>query len=165
MDEQPENQQQTKQGTSAQDEADAQIAAWKEKYLRAIADYQNLRKRTDEEKQEVRMFAGRVVIEKLLPVVDMLEKAKQHLNDQGLALAMKEFHGLLGALGVEQVDAKGKVFDPMEMDCVEVVDGKEQDIVVSVVSPGYRMHGVTIRPAKVAVGAVKEQNKKEEPAE
>jgi len=54
---------------------------WKEKYIRALADYQNLSKRSAEEKIVIRTFASQIVIEKLLPVVDSLEKAEAHVKD------------------------------------------------------------------------------------
>jgi len=125
---------------------------WKEKYIRALADYQNLEKRTETERGQIQTFAGLVVIEKLLPVVDLLEKAQEHLKDQGLELALKELHAFFQALGVEKIDVVGKKFDPYSMDCVDIVPGGEENTVVSVFTPGYRMHHKVIRPAKVKVG-------------
>ena len=125
---------------------------WKEKYLRVLADYQNLEKRTEEERREIRMFAGIVILEKLLPVVDLLETAQEHLKDQGLELALKELTVVFYSLGVEKIEVMGKIFDPYSMDCIEIVESGEEDVVVSVVCPGYRMHGKMIRPAKVKVG-------------
>lgn len=133
---------------------------WKEKYIRAIADYQNLEKRTEKEHHQVRMFAGLVVIEKLLPVVDLLEKADEHLQDQGLKLALKELYSFFRSVGVEKIDVMGKTFDPYSMDCIEIVEGGEENTVVSVVSPGYRMHSKLIRPAKVKVGKKPEEEEK-----
>ena len=135
------------------EEAEAEV--WKNKYIRALADYQNLEKRTREEQNQVRMFAGLVVIEKLLPVVDLLEKAQEHLKDQGLALALKELYLFFKAIGVEKIDVLGKIFDPYTMDCVEIVDDGKENEVVSVITPGYRMYEKIIRPAKVTVGRKK----------
>jgi molecular chaperone GrpE len=126
--------------------------AWKEKYMRALADYQNLEKRTEKEHHQVRQSAGIVVIEKLLPVVDLLEKAAEHLKDQGLELALKELYSFFHSVGVEKIDVMGKLFDPYTMDCIDIVRGGEENTVVSVVTPGYRMHSKLIRPAKVKVG-------------
>ncbi|HCM82261.1 MAG: Protein GrpE [Microgenomates group bacterium GW2011_GWC1_43_11] len=125
---------------------------WKDKYIRALADYQNLEKRTRDEHYQVRMFAGLAVIEKLLPVVDLLEKAADHLRDQGLELALKELYSFFHSVGVEKIDVLGKPFDPYNMDCIEIVPEGDENTVVSVVSDGYRMHGKIIRPAKVKVG-------------
>jgi molecular chaperone GrpE len=134
-----------------------EVEIWKEKYIRVLADYQNLEKRTQDEKQEVRMFASLVVIEKLLPVVDLLEKAQEHLQDQGLELALKELNTFFRTIGVEKIDVAGKTFDPYEMDCIEIVAGAKENMVVTVVSAGYRMHNKIIRPAKVTVGKKEEK--------
>lgn len=124
---------------------------WKNKYVRALADYQNLEKRTDEEKQEVRMYATRMFLEKLLPVIDNLEMADTHVGDEGLSIAMKEMHALLTKFGVEKIDVLGETFDPYKMECIELVEG-EKNKVVEVTSSGYVMHGKLLREAKVKVG-------------
>jgi len=125
---------------------------WKEKYFRALADYQNLQKQTQEEHYQVRMFAGLVVIEKLLPVVDLLEKAQEHLNDQGLELALKELYSFFHSIGVEKIEVVGKLFDPHIMECSEVVEHIKDNEVIEEVRAGYTMHGKVIRVARVKVG-------------
>lgn len=143
---------QTKQPTQPiQTKQDVPIDEWKNKYLRALADYQNLVKRTDEEKQEVRLYATEHFIKKLLPVVDTLELAQGHIQNDGLALALKELHGVLTQYGVGKIDVVGKPFDPHMMECIEVVEG-EKDQVVQVLTSGYRMHDKLLRPSKVQVG-------------
>lgn len=146
------NDQKIKHDASPKDDQKSDVEVWKEKYLRALADYQNLVKRTEEEHHKIQMFAGLVVIEKLLPVVDLLEKAQEHLKDQGLELALRELHAFFRSVSVEKIDVLGKPFDPYTMDCVDIVKGGEENIVLSVVTCGYRMHGKVIRPAKVTVG-------------
>ena len=128
-----------------------EIEVWKNKYIRALADYQNLEKRTDEEKQEVRAYAVKLFLEKLLPVIDNLEMADAHINDEGLSIAMKEMHALLSKFGVEKTDVTGETFDPYKMECIELVEG-EKNKVVEVTSSGYVMHGKLLREAKVKVG-------------
>ena len=128
-----------------------EIEMWKNKYIRALADYQNLEKRTEEEKQEVRTYATRVFLEKLLPVIDNLEMADVHINNEGLSIAMKEMRALLSKFGVEKIEVTGKTFDPYRMECVELVEG-EKNKVVEVTSSGYVMHGKLLREAKVKVG-------------
>lgn len=124
---------------------------WKNKYLRALADYRNLEKRTEEEKHEVRAYATRLFLEQLLPVVDNLERAETHIKDEGLVIVMKELHVLLSRHGVTKIDVLGKPFDPHSMECIEVVEGKK-DEVVEVTTPGYRIHNKLLREAKVKVG-------------
>ena len=136
-----------KEENIAVDEAEV----WKNKYIRALADYQNLEKRTEEEKQEVRAYAAKVFLEKLLPVIDNLEMADAHINDEGLSIAMKEMHALLSKFGVEKINVSGETFDPYKMECIELVEG-EKNKVVEVTSSGYVMHGKLLREAKVKVG-------------
>lgn len=128
-----------------------EIEEWKGKYLRALADYQNLEKRKSEEISEVRRFAGELVLTKLLPVVDTFERALVHVKDQGLALAVKELEAFLAAAGVKKLEVMGKAFSPHEMECIEVIDG-EDTIVIEETLPGYTLHGKVIRVAQVKVG-------------
>jgi molecular chaperone GrpE len=124
---------------------------WKNKYLRALADYQNLVKRTEGDMQDMRLYATEQFLKKLLPVVDTLEIAMHHVKNEGLDLAMKELHAVLNAYGVEKIEVAGIPFDPHVMECIEVIDG-EKDHVVKVLNAGYRMHGKLLRPSKVQVG-------------
>lgn len=132
-----------------------QIEDWKNKYLRALADYQNLEKRKSEEIGEVRKFAGEIILTKLLPIVDTFERAQQHLDDPGLSLALKELDVFLADLGVKKLETRGKAFNPHEMECIEVVSG-DDNIVIEETLPGYTLHGKVIRVAQVKVGKRKE---------
>lgn len=124
---------------------------WKTKYVRALADYQNLEKRSEERVSEVRKFAAEVILSRLLPVVDTFGKVKDHMKDPGLDLAYKELVSVLTEQGVERMDVLGKPFDPMEMECIEVVPG-DDNIIVEEVIPGYRFRGKVLRVATVKVG-------------
>lgn len=128
-----------------------QIEEWKGKYLRALADYQNLEKRTSEEKAEIRAYAAESVLRKLLPVVDTFERAQAHLKDPGLSLALKELEAFFASVGVKKFEVVGKLFDPNFMECIEVVDG-EDNTVMEETLPGYTLHGKVIRVAQVKVG-------------
>lgn len=128
-----------------------EIEEWKNKYMRALADYQNLEKRTNEEKKEMQHYATKVFLTTLLPVVDNLERAETHIQDEGLHIAMKELHALLSKYGVEKMKVLETRFDPYVMECIEVVEG-EKDVVVEVISAGYMMHNKLLREAKVKVG-------------
>ena len=124
---------------------------WKEKYIRALADYQNLSKRSAEEKIVIRTFASQIVIEKLLPVVDSLEKAEAHVKDTGLTLALKELFKVLEQFGVKKIVSLGQPFDPYTMECISVEEGTEDEVIEELI-PGYEMNDKVIRPAKVKVG-------------
>src|SRR3989344_1764489 len=124
---------------------------WKNKYLLALADYQNLEKRTRDEISEIRKFASEVVLARLLPVIDTLKKAKDHIKDPGLDIIYKEILAIMEEQGVEKIAVTGHQFDPHEMECVEVVDG-EENLVVEEVLSGYRFRGKILRVAQVKVG-------------
>jgi len=132
-------------------EVNKEAEEWKGKYLRALADYQNLEKRSQAEKQEIRTYAAEVVIARLLPVLDTLTKAASHVKDAGLELALKELSTTLAELGVEKITVVGKPFNPHEMECIEVVSGKD-NIVTEELLPGYRIHDKILRIAQVKVG-------------
>lgn len=145
-----------KKKTDEQSEVlEKQIEEWKGKYLRVLADYQNLEKRTQEEASNVRRFAAEMVLTKLLVVGDTLEKAQEHLGDTGLSLALKELAAVYRSQGVIKLEVVGKQFDPKFMECIEVGEG-ENNIVVEELLSGYTLHGKVIRVARVKVGRKQE---------
>jgi molecular chaperone GrpE len=124
---------------------------WKSKYLRALADYQNLEKRTQEEKQEIRKYSAGAIIARLLPALDTLTKASTHIKDTGLELALRELYAVLSEQGVKKIEVVGKPFDPHQMECIEVGAGAD-NMVIEELLPGYRLHDKIIRVAQVKVG-------------
>jgi len=137
--------------TEKVEELQKQAEEWKGKYLRALADYQNLEKRTYTEKEEIRKFAAESILARLLPVLDSFELAQRHLNDQGLALALKEWYAFLQERAVERIKTVGRDFDPHEMECIEVIDGEENKVIEEVL-PGYTLFDRILRVAQVKVG-------------
>jgi molecular chaperone GrpE len=121
------------------------------RYLRALADYQNLTKRTSEQVDQIRKYAAEIYIVRMLPILDTLENAFVQLNDPGLALAIKEFQLVLTELGVVRIKTVGEKFNPHEMECIEVTEG-EDEVVVSEALSGYKLNGKIIRVARVKVG-------------
>lgn len=125
---------------------------------RALADYQNLERRVAQERQLLSQLSSALIIEKFLPVLDNLESAQAHLNDQGLALVIKQFKDILSSEGVAEIDPTGAQFDPNSHEAAEVVEGEKDNTIVKVLAKGYKMEDRVIRPAKVVV------SKKSEPA-
>lgn len=140
-----------------EEELQKQVDEWKNKYLRALADYQNLEKRSRDHVGEARKFAAEIVLSRLLPVADTLKKAKDHVKDPGIDLTYKELQAVLEEQGVEKIDVLGRQFDPHEMECVEVVDGEDNKVIEEVL-PGYRFRGKILRVAQVKVGKGKNSN-------
>jgi len=128
-----------------------QVEELKNKYLRALADYQNLERRTQEEKDQARIRASEFIIQRLLPVVDTFKRASEHIKDTGLDLAFKELAAVLEEQDVTRIETVGKPFNPHEMECVEVVKGDDQTVVAETLA-GYKMHGRVLRVAQVKVG-------------
>lgn len=133
-----------------------QVEEWKVKYVRALADYQNLEKRSEERVSDVRKYAAEIILLRLLPVVDTFGKVREHIHDPGLDLAYKELLSVLTEQGVEKIEVVGRAFDPTEMDCLEVVSGPDNQVMEEVM-PGYRFRGKVLRVSRVKVGA-KEPN-------
>ncbi len=146
--------------SAADDKIKKEAEEWKAKYLRALADYQNLEKRVTQMRQDMMQNALESVIVEFLPVIDVLEKAEKHINDQGLTLGLKSFWNVLSGKGVRRLETKGKRFDPNEMECVEVVGDGKDDNVIEELLPGYKLGDKVIRVAKVKVGR-KTENKEQ----
>ncbi|MCL5675650.1 MAG: nucleotide exchange factor GrpE [Patescibacteria group bacterium] len=122
--------------------------SWK----RALADYQNLEKRIRENSDELAKYAGEQILREVLEPLDILKKAEEHLQDQGLSLAVSNFLKVLEENGVVKIEVVGKKFDPNLMECVEVVQGEKEDVVVEEIRAGYMFKDKILRPAQVKVG-------------
>lgn len=144
------------------DEVDHELQALKNlasqldnNYKRALADYQNLQRRTQEEKKEWIGMASKDMVLKFLPVFDTLALAQKHLQDKGLALSIHQFLQVLEDEGITQIQTKGKEFDPSIMEAVTTteVEKKEKGKVVDEVRTGFLFGETVLRPAQVVVGA------------
>lgn len=124
---------------------------WKTKYLRALADYQNLEKRSQERVNEAHKFAAEMLLLRLLSVVDTFTKVKEHIQDTGFDLAFKEMLAVLEEQGIERIAVAGLDFNPHQMECIEVVEGLDTKVVEEV-SAGYMFRGKILRVAQVKVG-------------
>ncbi len=139
------------------DEKQLEIGNLKNQLARTLADYQNQNKRFQEERTQIFMYASQNVLENLLPVLDILEKAQEHLKDQGLALAISEFKRVLKEEGLEEIRPEvHNLFDPHTMEVVESVESKEEqeekDTVSETVASGWKFKdGKVVRYAKVKV--------------
>ncbi len=131
---------------------------------RALADYQNLERRVEEERKLLGQLSSALVIEKFLPVLDNLESAQAHLADQGLDMVVKQFKDILAQEGVAEIQAEGTQFDPKLHEAVEVKKGDNEGRVVKVQVKGYKLHDNVIRPAKVVVERRKVDQSVEEKA-
>lgn len=122
-------------------------ARWK----RALADYQNLEKRVTAEQEDFVKFVNAGLILKILPALDSLQKAQDHLRDEGLGLAIKQLRDALVQEGLEEIEVIDKPFNPKEMECVAVVEGDEEKVVEEL-RKGYKLKDRVLRVAQVKVG-------------
>ncbi|RJQ36225.1 nucleotide exchange factor GrpE [Candidatus Microgenomates bacterium] len=128
-----------------------QVEEFKNKYLRAIADYQNLEKRVGEERFELMKMANKNLLIKILPFLDNLEKAELFVKDEGLKISKDHFVQILKDAGLEEIEMMGKDFDPISAEAVQLVPGKEEGKIVEVLQKGYRFEDKIIRVAQVKV--------------
>jgi len=134
-----------------------EIEEFKNKYLRALADYQNLQKRVLEEKKEWEKKIKKEFFLKILPFLDNLEKAEIFIKDTGLKLIKDQFLRFLKNEGVEEIDLLGKEFDPSLAEAVDVVEGEKENIVVEVLRKGYKIGEEVLRIAQVKVSVRKKE--------
>ncbi len=123
---------------------------------RALADYDNLQKRTEKEKQEWTKFANKDLVSKFLPIYDMILSAQKHLGDPGIAIVVSNFENILAEEGIEIIRPKvGEKFDEglhEALDVDETDDPSKAGKISSLVLPGFKFKdGMIIRHAKVNV--------------
>jgi molecular chaperone GrpE len=133
------------------DRTEQKVKQLEDQLKRALADYDNLKKRAEEERHNLVKFANTVLIVKFLDVLDILEEAQKNLNDPGLELVIRKFKEILASENIEEIEAKDKDFDPNHHEAVSVIDGETNNQVVEVLQKGYQIAGRVIRPARVKV--------------
>lgn len=133
------------------EELEAQLSEASNDRMRALADFHNLQSRTRADQEKfVKLSTGSLVAQLLTPF-DHLNMAAAQSKDQGLEMIARQFKQIFEQEGVKEIEAEGKKFDPSTMEAIEQVEG-EKDIVVKVLTPGYKLHDYVLRPAKVQVG-------------
>jgi molecular chaperone GrpE len=126
------------------------VAAAEDKEKRALADYQNLVRRTQEERSRLVKLAGREFASSLLQPLDHLSLAAAQLQDKGLDMVVQQFWKTLQEQGLEEMELMNQPFDP---ELMEVVDKQgEGDTVQKVIKKGYRLNGDVIQVAQVVIG-------------
>ena len=127
------------------------VSELEEQVKRVLADYQNLEKRSREERRDWIRVANREILLRLLPVLDTLMLASKHSEDKSLHISITQFADALKSEGVTRIETIGKSFDPNTMEAVGTAAGKE-NIVVEEARAGYMMQEKLLRPAQVIVG-------------
>jgi molecular chaperone GrpE len=144
------------------DKAEAQAAEYLDGWQRARADLANARKRFEKERNEAGQLANSLLLRKVLPVLDDLERAVKTLPDDlrehswanGVMLIQRKFQNVLDSESVKPIEVKpGDTFDPNLHEAItheENSDHKEGEIIAEV-QTGYKFGGEVLRPALVRV--------------
>jgi len=129
----------------------------KEQLSRSLADYANLEKRIESQRQLYATLAITSIFDKLLSVLDDFHLVQKNIKNDGLKMALDKLQDFFASEGLEEIEALNKIFDPTTMDCVEVICGK-QNCVLKIHKRGYKLNGQVLRPAQVVVGKQAKQN-------
>jgi molecular chaperone GrpE len=137
-----------------------------DRYLRAVADLENFRRRTVREKEELRLYSASRLLEDLLPALDNLglglAAARQPNADlkglaNGVELVQQQLKSALAAHGLKEINPLGQPFDPHQHEAISHQPSEEAkaEHVVKVVRTGYVLNGRLLRPASVIVSSGK----------
>ena len=156
--------QQTEEETQTEEENLAQqLEELKDKYLRAVAEFENFKRRTLKEKTELILNGGEKTITAILPIIDDMERAIENAHKQecvdaveeGWELIYKKLLSTLEGMGVKKIEVEDKDFDVDFHEAVAMVPGMGDDKkgkIIDCVQTGYTLNDKVIRHAKVAVG-------------
>jgi len=145
------------------DKVKAELEEAKDKYLRLAAEFDNFRRRSAKERQEISLTAGREVIKELLEVLDDAERAEKQLESsedvqqikQGITLVFNKLRGTLQSKGLKPMAAVGKEFDADLHEAITEIPAASEEAkgkVIDEVTKGYYLNDKIIRHAKVVVG-------------
>ena len=149
----------TQEQMEAMELAAKQLDSVKDQFVRLTAEYDNYRKRTTKEKDNIYQDAKADTIKEFLAVYDNLERAaaaeggEDSPHKKGLEMIFHQFQDLLKKLNVEEIEAKGKTFDPETMNAVMHIDDENfgENEVAQVFQAGFKMGDKVIRYAIVQV--------------
>ena len=140
------------------------IEEQKNKYLRALADLDNYKKRANLEKDELIRYSNELLVKELLPAIDGFAKAidfAKKTNDEnlikGIALIKKQIEDAVSKFGVKEIEAVGKPYDPNLHEAI-LMKGSEKapGIILEEMQKGYTMHERLLRPSMVIVSRKKD---------
>ena len=146
---------------------EAEYKEMNDKYLRALAEMDNFRKRVAREQSESVKFANEKILCDLLSVVDNMERAVLHSREKkdfdvlidGLELTMKEFNSVFDKYGVKCIESVGQPFDPNRHHAVAIIESEshQDNTIVEEFRKGYVLNDRILRPSLVSVSKKKEE--------
>ena len=148
---------------SAEEKLKDQLVQANDKYLRLYAEFDNFRRRTAKERQEMLLSGGKDVLASLLPVMDDFDRALKAMETatdvipvkEGVALVQNKLKHILSAKGVKEMDTKGQPFDADIHEAITNIPAgdKLKGKVVDELEKGYYLNDKVLRFAKVVVGS------------
>ncbi len=153
------------EGEKVAEESKPEVIDWKDRCARTLADFDNFRKRTAREREDLVKFAASDVIKDILPTVDnlalALEKAKDKTDDpfiEGVKLVYDGIIKALAAHGAEPIDSVGEPFDANFHEALAQMPSPdvEEGVIMNEVKRGWLLHGKLLRAAQVVVSAGKQ---------
>ncbi len=141
------------------EEKEKEAAANYDKYLRAVAELDNYRKRAAREKTDIIKYGNEELIKDILPFIDSLDRALEHDTGdvqafkEGIALIKEQLLNCLKKHGVERIETAGMDFDPNFHEALMQMgsDQHEDNKIVSEMEKGYLLNGRLLRPSRVCV--------------
>lgn len=135
---------------------------WKDKYLRTLAEMENMRKRMQKERQEMVRFGVENAIGEFLPAIDNLENALRFSESAGgevktwalgFEMILSQFKEVLHNSGIVAFHSKGNTFDPLLHEAVETEETTDHPdgLILHEFTKGYKSSARTVRPARVKV--------------
>ena len=149
----------TREQMEAAELAAKQLESVKDQFVRLTAEYDNYRKRTTKEKENIYQDAKGDTIKEFLAVYDNLERAaaseggEDSPHKKGLEMIFQQYKDILKKLGVTEIEAAGNPFDPEKMNAVMHIDDESlgENVVAQVFQAGFELNGKVIRHAIVQV--------------
>ncbi len=151
----------TKEKAKKADPKDEKIAELTDRVMRQMAEFDNFRKRTDREKAMMFESGARDILEKVLPIADNFERGFKGISEeelatpfaQGMEKIFKQLKSVLDEIGVKEIEAVGKEFDPNLHNAVMHEDNEElgENIITEEYQKGYTYRDTVIRHSMVKV--------------
>ena len=130
------------------------LAEMNDKYLRLYSEYENYRKRTNQEKADLLLNGSREMMKAILPVIDDFERALAATEDEGVQLIYNKMMKILEQKGLKAMEVKGEKFDENLHEAITRIPAPEESqkgLVMDVVEKGYYLNDKVLRYAKVVV--------------
>ncbi len=150
------------------DEVRAERDAFQDKFMRALADAENARKRADKDRLEAQNYGGSKLARDMLPVFDNMKRAVESVSEEqraanaalieGVELTMRELFNVFSKHGIRVIDPQvGDKFDPKHHEAVfeAPVPGTNSGEIIQVSAQGFMLHDRILRPAQVGVSSFK----------